>query len=106
MTARERLSEYATLKALGFGPHFVIQLLMGESLLIAVLGGGLGLLLTLPLAALFAKAVGTLFPVFVVSQTTMALQMAASLIVGLVAAAWPAYKMSKISIVNGLRHVG
>jgi putative ABC transport system permease protein len=106
MTARERLSEYATLKALGFGPSFIIQLLMGESLLIAILGGGLGILLSLPLAAAFAKAVGTIFPVFVVSQTTMMLQMAASLIVGLVAAAWPAYKMSRISIVNGLRHVG
>jgi putative ABC transport system permease protein len=106
MTARERLSEYATLKALGFGPSFIIQLLMGESLLIAILGGGLGIFLSLPLAAAFAKAVGTIFPVFVVSQTTMMLQMAASLIVGLVAAAWPAYKMSRISIVNGLRHVG
>jgi putative ABC transport system permease protein len=106
MTARERLSEYATLKALGFGPSFIIQLLMGESLLIAILGGGLGILLSLPLAAAFAKAVGTIFPVFVVSKTTMMLQMAASLIVGLVAAAWPAYKMSRISIVNGLRHVG
>jgi putative ABC transport system permease protein len=106
MTARERLSEYATLKALGFGPSFIIQLLMGESLLITVLGGGLGILLTLPLAAAFAKAVGTIFPVFVVSQTTMILQVVASLMVGLVAAVWPAFKMSRISIVNGLRHVG
>jgi putative ABC transport system permease protein len=106
MTARERLSEYATLKALGFGPSFIIQLLMGESLLIAILGGGLGILLTLPLAAMFAKAVGTIFPVFAVSKTTMILQFSASLMVGLVAATWPAYKMSRISIVNGLRHVG
>ncbi len=106
MTARERLAEYATLKALGFTPGFIIQLLMGESLLIATLGGGLGILLTLPLAAAFAKAGGTLFPVFVVSQTTMIMQVIASLIVGLVAAAWPAFKMSRISIVNGLRHVG
>jgi putative ABC transport system permease protein len=43
MTARERLSEYATLKALGFPPRFVVALLFGESLLIAVIGGALGL---------------------------------------------------------------
>jgi len=61
--------------------------------------------LTLPIAAAFAKSVGTLFPVFLVSDLTMALQLAASVVVGLVAAAWPAWKMSRISIVNGLRHV-
>ncbi len=105
MTARERLAEYATLKALGFGPGFVVRLLFGESLLIALLGGLAGLLLTLPLAAVFAKAVGTLFPVFQVSGLTMALQVLAALVVGLVAAAWPAWKMSRIDIVAGLRHV-
>jgi putative ABC transport system permease protein len=105
MTARERLAEYATLKALGFSPGFVVKLLFGESLVIALLGGGLGLLVTLPIAAGFASAVGTLFPVFVVSHLTMVLQLAASLVVGVVAAAWPAWKMSRINIVNGLRHV-
>jgi putative ABC transport system permease protein len=105
MTARERLSEYATLKALGFAPGFIVKLLFGESLVIALLGGGLGLALTLPVAAAFAQSVGTLFPVFRVSELTMALQLAASVVVGLVAAAWPAWKMSRISIVNGLRHV-
>jgi putative ABC transport system permease protein len=106
MTARERLAEYATLKALGFPPAFVVKLLFGESLVIALGGGILGILLTLPLAAAFARAVGTLFPVFVVSDTTMLLQLAASAAVGAIAAAWPAWKMSRIDIVNGLRHVG
>ena len=105
MTARERLAEYATLKALGFSPGFVVKLLFGESLMIALIGGGAGLLLTLPIAAGFAKAVGTLFPTFMVSQTTMLLQILASVIVGVIAAAWPAWKMSRIDIVNGLRHV-
>lgn len=106
MTARERLAEYATLKALGFSPGFVVRLLFGESLLIAAIGGLAGLLLTLPLAAAFRAAVGTLFPVFQVSTLTMALQIGAALGVGAVAAAWPAWRMSRIDIVDGLRHVG
>jgi putative ABC transport system permease protein len=106
MTARERLAEYATLKALGFTPGFVVKLLFGESLVIALIGGGIGLLVTLPIAAAFARAVGTLFPVFIVSPLTMGLQMLASLAVGIIAAAWPAWKMSRLNIVNGLRHVG
>ena len=105
MTARERLSEYATLKALGFGPGFVVRLLFGESLLIAAIGGLAGVLITIPLAAAFAGATGSLFPVFRVSGTTVALQFGAALFVGLVAAAWPAWKMSRIDIVAGLRHV-
>ncbi len=105
MTARERLAEYATLKALGFSPGFVVRLLLGESLLIAALGGVAGLLLTWPLAAAFRSAAGTLFPIFQVSQLTMGLQLAAALGVGLVAAAWPAWRMSRIDIVAGLRHV-
>ncbi len=106
MTARERLAEYATLKALGFSPGFVVRLIFGESLLIAAIGGAAGLLLTLPLAAAFRSAVGTLFPVFQVSSLTMALQLLAALVVGTVAAAWPAWRMSRIDIVAGLRHVG
>ena len=105
MTARERLAEYATLKALGFAPGFVVRLLFGESLLIAMIGGVAGVLLTLPLASAFAGATGTLFPVFRVSELTIILQLLAALGVGLVAAAWPSWKMSRIDIVAGLRHV-
>lgn len=106
MTARERLAEYATLKALGFPPSFVVKLLFGESLLIALIGGALGLLITLPLAVAFASAVGTLFPSFAVSPATMALQLLASAGIGLIAAAWPAWKMSRVNIVAGLRQAG
>ena len=105
MTARERLSEYATLKALGFAPGFVVRLLFGESLMIALIGGALGIALTFPVAHAFVKATGTLFPIFKVSVLTLELQWAASVVVGAIAAAWPAWRMSRIDIVQGLRHV-
>ena len=105
MTARERLAEYATLKALGFPPGFVVRLLFGESLLIAAIGGIAGVAVTHPLAAAFSHAAGTLFPNFHVSELTMALQLAAAAAVGVVAASWPAWRMSRIDIVQGLRHV-
>ena len=104
MTARERLAEYATLKALGFSPAFVVKLLFGESLMIAVIGGAIGIALTFPLTAAFVEQTGTLFKVFEVSQTTVVYQAVAALVVGLLAAAWPAWKMSRIDIVQGLRH--
>jgi putative ABC transport system permease protein len=106
MTARERLSEYATLKALGFGPGFVAALIIGESLMLTALGGGLGILATFPLAAGFKSAVGTLFPIFHVSSETVALQVGASLAVGLLAGILPSIRAANVRIVDGLRHIG
>jgi putative ABC transport system permease protein len=83
----------------------VVKLLFGESLLIALIGGAAGLALSFPIAAVFRKAVGTLFPVFQISGLTLTLQILAAVVVGLVAASWPAWRMSRIDIVQGLRHV-
>ena len=106
MTARERYSEYATLKALGFSNGFVAMLIFAESIAIAVAGGLLGIALTLPLAEAFGGAMGALFPVFLVSQQTLLLQFGAALIVGVVAAAVPAWRAAQVRIVDGLRAVG
>jgi putative ABC transport system permease protein len=105
MGVRERGAEYATLRALGFGPPAVAALVTGESVALALLGGVVGVLATLPLAQAFAGVAGTLLPVFHVSGETMALQMAAALAVGLAAAAWPAWRMGRQDIVAGLRRI-
>jgi putative ABC transport system permease protein len=106
MTARERMSEYATLKALGFSPAYVAALVFGESLAIAALGAGLGIALTFPVAAWFAAQVGTLFPVFQISEQTMALQAACALVVGFAAALLPGRRAASVKIVEGLRAIG
>ena len=105
MTARERTSEYATMKAIGFGPGFIGWMIVGESLLIALVGGALGVAITFPIASAFAKAMGTLFPVFFVSRQTVLLQFAAAALIGLVAAAFPAWNAGRVRIVEGLRRV-
>ncbi len=106
MTARERIREYATLKALGFGPRFLTGLIYGESLAIALAGAVIGILLTFPVAHAFSKQVGTLFPVFGVSLETVFMQIAAAIAVGFIAAVMPALRASQVSIVEGLRHIG
>jgi putative ABC transport system permease protein len=45
MAVRERRKEIAVLKTLGFSSGLVMMLILGEALLIGLLGGGLGLLL-------------------------------------------------------------
>ncbi len=106
MTARERLGEYATLKALGFGPLFVGALILGESVLITLLGGGAGILATFPVAAAFKSAMGAFFPVFRVSHDTVVLQAACALAVGLAAGIAPGIRAARVRIVEGLRHIG
>ncbi len=106
MTARERGSEYATLKALGFSSGFVARLILAESIAIALAGGLLAIALTVPLAGAFAERMGTLFPIFFVSEATMLLQAGAALAVGIVAAAIPAWRMASVRIADGLRAVG
>ena len=54
---------------------------------------------------MFAGAVGTLFPVFIVSNATVAMQLAAAVLIGLVAAALPAWRAARVRIVEGLRTV-
>jgi putative ABC transport system permease protein len=68
MTARERGAEYATLKALGFSNGFVAMLIFAESLGIALVGGLVAVALTVPLANGFAERMGSLFPIFFVSE--------------------------------------
>ena len=106
MSARERTVEYATLKALGFGPGFLAALVFGESLVIAAIGGSLGMLAMPPAAHLFKQATGGVFPVFNVSAQTFALQAACSLAVGVAAALMPAWQAARVRVVEGLRAIG
>jgi putative ABC transport system permease protein len=106
MTARERLAEYATLKALGFSPGFVAALIVGESIMLTALGGTIGILLTFPAAAAFKVAAGTMFPVFNVTVDTVAMQVIAALAVGILAGLLPSIRAARVKIVDGLRYIG
>ncbi len=106
MTARERLSEYATLKALGFGPGFVAALVLSESALLCVIGGAVAVLVTRPVAAVFHHATSAMFARFDVSAHTLQMEALCALAVGLIAALAPMARASQIRIVDGLRHVG
>ena len=106
MTARERLREYATLKAIGFSPGYVARLILGESVVIASIGGAIAIGLTPPVAAHLAVLSATLFPALIVSVSTVMLQALSALVVGALAAVFPMHRAARVSIVNGLRALG
>lgn len=107
MSARERIREYAVLKTLGFTTRHLTTLIAGESILIALIGGGIGHALS---AFLFVPALGEmfsrLFPIFLMSNTTLALAFSFTLIAGIISSVFPLMRAIKMSIVDGLRHIG
>jgi putative ABC transport system permease protein len=107
MSTRERIREYATLKALGFGPGRVVALIAGESLLISLGAGVAGILAAFPIVnRVVADLLGNLFPVFMLSGRTIWMALTAALAVGLAAAVFPAFKAATVSVSDGLRSLG
>jgi len=106
MAARERTWEYAVLKTLGFGGWHIAGLILGESLLITLLGCGLGMAITFPAAYIFRRTVPMYLPVFQVEETTLYLDLIASLGVGILSALIPTWRAIQVRIADGLRRVG
>ncbi len=105
MSVRERAGEYAVFKTLGFGSFYLAGLVLGESLLISGLGGAAGLVLTFPAAKTFAAAVGNWFPVFKVEALTVYLGVAAAMVVGMVSAVIPIWRVVTVRVVEGLGRI-
>ena len=106
MSARERLGEYAVLKTMGFRPRHLSGLILGESMILALAGGVLGLSLTFPAVRLFRRVLGQYFRVFPLTWATLGLALAVALAVGLLAALLPAWRASRVSTAAALRKVG
>jgi len=107
MSSRERTTEYAVLKTLGFSAYHLTFLILGESMFIAFLGGILGLFLTFPIVSGFGNHLPKgFFPVFQVEPITIILSALAIVVIGLAAAYFPIHKTLRTKIVDGLRFVG
>ena len=71
-----------------------------------MLGCLLGVLLSFPTASAFGQALEQYFPAFNVTAKTIYLDIAASLIVGFLAAIIPTWRAIKTPIADGLRRIG
>ncbi len=105
MSVRERTREFATMRALGFSPQYVSAMIVCEAVIIAIVGGGIGILLTNPSAYAFQIATDSIFPVFIVTNETIFYQSIFSILVGVLASSIPAVSTFKIKIIDGIRSV-
>jgi putative ABC transport system permease protein len=104
MSVRERTGELAVLKTVGFGDGFVLGLVLAESLAIAVLGGGLGIVLAKAFT-LGPDPTNGLLPGFYLPPAGMAAGLALTLAVGLLAGAIPAVSAMRLQVVDALRRL-
>ena len=102
MAARERASEAAVLRALGFSPGRVASLLLLEAILVAGIGGFVGTALPVALFWDFSPD-PILFPVFRVPTDVAGEGFALALLVGALAGGVPARGLARAPIAERLR---
>ena len=99
---RERTSELAVLKTLGFGDGRVLSMVLLESCLIALIGGGLGLALSWVIVA-GGDPTGGFLPMFYFPVKDLVAGVVLVLLLGIVAGAFPAWQAGRLRIVDALR---
>jgi putative ABC transport system permease protein len=101
-SVRERIPELAILKTLGFSDIAVLNMVLAESILIAVIGGTLGLGLAWMLASAMADQVAAFLPGFVLTGAVISLGVVVMVLLGLLTGILPALQGMRLSIVNAL----
>jgi putative ABC transport system permease protein len=100
-SVRERTSELAVLKTLGFSDGKVLGLVLAESLLLSGVAGGLGLVLGWTLVALGDPTRGA-FPVFYFPIPDLLLGVTLAVLLGLVTGFLPARQAQRLQIADAL----
>jgi putative ABC transport system permease protein len=107
MSVRERTREVGILKTLGCTQEIVLTIFMGEAVLMAIMGGFVGIVL----GTLLSAAVGASGTAFATLRLGVTLDVAAAVlcvaaIVGVVSSFIPAWKASQMPILESLKHNG
>lgn len=101
-SVRERTSEIGVLKTLGFSNGSILGFVLGESMLIAVLGGAAGLGVSWLIVS-GGDPTGGLLPVFMLPPRDVAAGAVLILVLGVVAGLLPALSAMQLRITDALR---
>jgi putative ABC transport system permease protein len=105
MSVRERTSEIAVMRTLGFPSGTIFLLVAGEGLLMAVVGGILGVSVARALINPNFLSAGGFIPAIGVNGANMGVGLALSVLIGVLAGLIPATMASRLKIVDALRRV-
>ncbi len=102
LSVRERINELGVLKTLGFTHSQVMGMVLGESYLVTLLGGGSGLAMITWLTRSFDLG-GAMLPTLYLPWSGVWLGIVVMLLMGGIAGVIPAYQAQRLSIVDALR---
>lgn len=105
MSVRERVREVGVLRTLGFGKPAIVGLIVGESALISILGGLLGVLVAEGLCWVVRQgpAIVQQAKTLTIEAPVFAALMGVSLAVGVASSIVPAWNAARTNIVDALR---
>jgi putative ABC transport system permease protein len=108
MSVRSRTREVAVLKTLGFTRQRVLSMFISESVAVALSGGVLGVFVArFVIAWLTHRFIGLGIPLDMkVNIITASIALAVAGILGIVSGYLPAYRASRMNIVDALRYIG
>lgn len=99
---RERTGEIAVLKTIGFSDARVTGMVLAESLLVAVVGGVVGLLVGALFVQGAASALAQFFPGLAMSRGTLVWGLVLAVALGLVTGAWPAWRAARLDVIDAM----
>lgn len=110
MGVRERTNEYGVLKALGFSSGQIATFVFSESMVIATVGGVLGVAIAYPfveqgIGRFLEENMGSFFPYFRVPGSVAVIALGLAVALGFVAAVIPAFQASRLKVVDALRRI-
>lgn len=103
MAGRERTRDIGVMKALGFTDGVVFRSLLGESLLLCLLGGGAGAGLAKLVEAGLQRVMSAQFPGFAIDAATVGVGLGAALVIGTLAGLGPGWRARGLTPVAALR---
>ena len=99
---RERIPELAVLKTIGFSNRSILWLVLGESVLLVVLGGMIGLGLAAALIPIVTAATGGMIPLPGILPQTWLIGLSLMLAIGVIVGLLPAVRGMRLNIVDAL----
>jgi putative ABC transport system permease protein len=101
-SVRERLSELAVLKTLGFVNGGVMGIVLAESILVMLLGGLIGLGSAWLILVMMAKQTAAVLPGLMLSNEALVMGVLLMVLAGIVAGVFPALRAMRLTIVEAL----
>jgi len=110
INVHKQTQKYGVLRAIGFRPGHVVTFIVGESIVTALLGGALGLLMSYPMiekgmGRWLEENMGNFFPYFRIAAKDAVLALGLTVLLGLAAGLIPALGASRLKVTEALRRV-